>query len=47
MLFSFSICVPNREQTPQFSDIERYMRYDAVLCNLLSTLYGRAEHKET
>lgn len=50
LIVSYSLCNPSKSlpQVPhQLSAEEREVRYDTCLCNLLSTLYERGEHKET
>ncbi|KAH7694411.1 Symplekin, partial [Aphelenchoides avenae] len=42
----FSICSVNKNDG-RFVDLERYVRYDKALCNLVGTLFNRGEHKET
>ncbi|KAI1712308.1 symplekin [Ditylenchus destructor] len=43
----YSICMSYQSPNGLFSDTDRYIRYDTVLCSFLSTLHNRGEHKET
>lgn len=46
-LFRYSLCHTSYAAEEYCNESQRYRRYDAVLCNLLKTLYDRGEHKET
>ncbi|VDO26705.1 unnamed protein product [Onchocerca flexuosa] len=43
----YSLCRTSYATEGYHSESRRYEHYDAVLCNLLKTLYERGEHKET
>lgn len=43
----YSVCRTSYATDGYHNESQRYKRYDAVLCNLLRTLYERGEHKET
>ncbi|KAL3985802.1 hypothetical protein ACH3XW_40140 [Acanthocheilonema viteae] len=43
----YSLCCTSYATEGYHNESRRYQRYDAVLCNLLETLYERGEHKET